>query len=68
MALQTGVDKGVPTWVTALQLAEAWHIPPWEIMEHPGSLMWSARWAFYRRQVNVVAEWQAERAKRDAKR
>jgi hypothetical protein len=48
--------------VTALQLAEAWHVPPWMIMEHPGSMMWAARYMFYKRQENVVKEWLAERA------
>ena len=56
------MDKGAPTWVTALQLADAWHVPPWVIMEHPGSLMWAARYMFYKRQENVVKEWLAERA------
>ena len=37
-------------------------------MEREGGLMWAARWAFYRRQVNVVAEWQADRAKKDHKK
>ena len=67
-ALYTGVDRGVPTLVTALQLAEAWHVPPWEIMDHPGSLMWAARYMFYRRQANVVQDWQIERAKKEAKK
>jgi len=54
--LYTGVNKGAPIWISALQMAEAWGVPPWEIMEHPGSLMWAARWAFYQKQAAWVRE------------
>lgn len=57
------MDRGVPTWVLALQLSEVWGVPPWEIMNAPGSLMWAARYSFYRKQQNVVAEWIRERDK-----
>ena len=32
-------------------MAEAWGTPPWEIMAHPGSLKWAARFALYRQEV-----------------
>jgi hypothetical protein len=54
--LRDGVDRGVPQWVGVLQMAEAWGVPPWEIMEAEGSLLWAARWAFYRKQVRWVEE------------
>lgn len=60
-ALYTGVDRGVPTWVLALQLAEVWGCHPEDIMNRPGGLMWAARYSFYRKQQNVVAEWIRER-------
>jgi hypothetical protein len=43
--------------VLALQLAEVWGVPPWEVMNAPGSLMWAARYSFYKKQANVVSEW-----------
>ena len=54
---------GAPTWMTALQLAEAWHVPPWEIMDAPGSLRWAARYAAYHEVVRKVQE-QSERTRR----
>ena len=56
--LYTGTNKGAPIWITALQLAETWGVPPWEIMEHAGSLMWASRWAFYQKIVARVREQQ----------
>jgi hypothetical protein len=53
----------VPTWVLALQLSEVWGVPPWQVMDAPGGLMWAARYSFYRKQQNVVAEWIRERDK-----
>lgn len=50
--LPTG--QSIPIWISALQMAEAWGIPPWEIMERSGSLRWMARWKFYREQVARV--------------
>jgi hypothetical protein len=54
--LRDGVDRGSPLWLGALQMAEAWGVPPWEIMDAPGSLMWAARWAAYRKEVRWVEE------------
>ena len=45
-----------PVWLGVLQMAEAWGVPPWEIIRHPGSLVWGARWAAYRKQVQWVEE------------
>jgi mannosyltransferase OCH1-like enzyme len=50
LALRYG-NPGAPAWLTALQLAEAWHVPPWEIMDAEGSLIWSARWAAYQKEL-----------------
>jgi len=33
--------KAAPPELVAVQLAEAWGVPPWEIMEAPGSLYWA---------------------------
>lgn len=54
--LLNGVDRGVPPWVAALQMAEEWGTPPWEIMRAPGSLMWAARRAFYKKQLHWAKE------------
>ncbi len=54
--LRDGVDRGAPMWLGVLQMAEAWGVPPWVIMDAPGSLVWAARWAEYRRQVRWVEE------------
>ena len=43
-------------WGTALQLAEAWGVPPWEIMAAPGSRRWAARWAVYRAELKAAQE------------
>ncbi len=37
-------------------MAEAWGVPPWEIMHTPGSLRWASRWAAYREQQHKVDE------------
>lgn len=54
LMLRSGVDKGVPLWIGALQMAEEWGVPPWEIMGARSSLLWAARWAFYKKQVAWV--------------
>lgn len=54
--LHSGVDRGVPSWMGVLQMAEEWGTPPWVIMTAPGSLMWAARWAAYRKEVAWVQE------------
>lgn len=43
-------------WGTALQLAEAWHTPPWEIVDAPGSRLWAARWVVYREELKAAQE------------
>jgi len=45
-----------PIWVKVLQMAEAWGVPPWEIMQQPGSVRWAARWSFYREQLALAQE------------
>jgi hypothetical protein len=42
-ALRYGAS-GAPAWLPVLLLAEAWGCPPWEIMNHPEGLKWSARY------------------------
>ncbi len=54
--LHSGVDRGVPFWMGILQMAEEWGTPPWNISQAPGSLMWAARWAAYRKEVAWVQE------------
>jgi len=54
--LYTGVNKGAPIWISALQMAEAWGCHPEDIMTRPGGLMWAARWAFYQKQAAWVRE------------
>lgn len=56
--------KGAPTWVLALQLAEAWHVPPWEIMNAPGSLRWAARYSAYAEVVRKIREQEQAQRKR----
>lgn len=58
--LWKGVNKGVPMWVGVLQMAEEWGMYPGDLMEKEGSLMWSARWAFYKKQVRWVKEEQSK--------
>lgn len=59
--LFTGVNKGAPTWIAALQMAEEWGCHPQDIMERPGGLMWAARWSFYKRQMRRVEEQRAKK-------
>lgn len=47
-----------------MQLAEVWGCHPEDVMNRPGGLMWAARYSFYRKQQNVVAEWIAEKNKK----
>lgn len=39
---------GLPAWVSTLDMAEEWHIPPWEV-ERDGSVLWEKRWGIWRR-------------------
>jgi hypothetical protein len=41
-----------PFELVALQAAEAWGIPPWEVWEHDDSAFWVARWSVYRDELN----------------
>ena len=45
-----------PIWLSVLQMADDWGVPPWEIMQARGSLQWAARWAAYRKEVRWVKE------------
>jgi hypothetical protein len=56
LLLHSGVDKGAPTWIAALQMAEEWGCHPEDIMTRPGGLKWAARRAFYKQQVSWVQE------------
>lgn len=56
LALRDGVDRGAPVWLAALQMAEEWGVPPWTIMQAPGSLMWAHRWAEYKKQLRWVKD------------
>lgn len=50
--LPTG--QTIPIWISALEMAKEWGVPPWEIMQHPGSLRWMARMKFYNEQIARV--------------
>lgn len=54
--LRDGVDRGAPLWLGALQMAEEWGIYPGDLVNKPGSLMWAARWAFYKKQKRWVED------------
>lgn len=41
----------VPLWVSVLEMAEAWGVPPWEIVAHRGGLRWMTRFKFYHEQA-----------------
>ena len=56
LMLRDGVDRGCPTWIAVLQMAEEWGTPPWEIVNAKGSLMWASRRAFYKRQAKWVQD------------
>jgi hypothetical protein len=60
LALKDGVNRGVPYWVTALQLAEAWGCHPQDIMDRPGGLRWAHRYVFYKKQQRWVDEQNAK--------
>lgn len=51
-----GRSRRVPAWLVALQLAEAWGMPPWEVLRAPGSLRWAHRWAVYQQAINRIRE------------
>jgi len=44
-----------PLWVNALDAAQAWGCPPWEIAGEtdPDRLKWFIRWQAYQKQVNL---------------
>ena len=42
--------------MTALHLAEAWGLPPWEIMAHEEGGLWAARWACYQNEKHRAEE------------
>lgn len=50
-----------PWWMGVLQMAESWGVPPWEITDHSGSLVWAARWAAYRKEVAWVQDEQSKK-------
>ena len=43
-----------PTWLTALQLAEAWGQHPEDIMRRPRGLLWAARYVVYQKALAKV--------------
>lgn len=59
--LYTGVDRGAPIWIAALQMADDGWGHPEDIMTRPGGLKWAARRAFYRQQVEWVREQQSKK-------
>lgn len=59
--LHSGVDRGVPSWLAVLQMAEEWGTPPWEIAHAPGSVKWAARRAVYHKELAWVREQQSKK-------
>ena len=45
-----------PAWLAVLQMAEDWGVPPWEIVNAPGSLRWARRWAIYRQALRRIQD------------
>ena len=43
-----------PTWLTALQLAEAWGQHPEDVMTRRGGLKWAARYIVYQKALDKV--------------
>ena len=46
----------VPIWAVALQLSEAWGIPPWDVMAHPQGVRWAARYAAWKQAESQARE------------
>lgn len=46
----------LPTWMTTLQCAEEWGVPPWVVREAPSSLKWAARRSAYRKALHKAEE------------
>jgi hypothetical protein len=46
----------MPPELTAILLAEAWHMPPWEIMEHEDSAYWASRYFVYKDELRKAQE------------
>ena len=48
-----GLKKtGAPTWAAAIQWADRWHVPPWEIWNHPGATRWMNRAQAYHEELD----------------
>jgi len=42
--------------MAALKMAEAWGVPPWEIMEHEDGAYWAARYFVYKDELHKAQE------------
>jgi len=40
--------KELPGWATLLECAAEWGMPPWELLDKPGYVLWSIRRNEYR--------------------
>lgn len=44
------IPAEVPYWVTLLELAEEWKVPPWQL-EDECDLLWFHRWTAYKQEL-----------------
>lgn len=51
-----------------LEAAEAWGVPPWEIVERDSKFTWYSRWSSYQQTVNKAMRERRERQGQKAKR
>lgn len=58
----SGIGKNAPRWLLTLQLAEAWHTPPWDIEDGAGSQIWAARYSVYHEEQAKIRRVQEKRA------
>ena len=58
----------MPSWVTTLQLAKEWGVPPWELHHGRGMLKWVERHNALTRAQARNDKFNAEQAEREARR
>lgn len=58
----------MPSWVTTLQLAKEWGVPPWELHSGRGVLKWIERHNALTRAQARSDKLTQEQARRDAER
>ena len=58
----------MPSWVTTLQLAKEWGVPPWELHRGRGVLKWVERHNTLTRAQERNDKFNREQAEREARR